>query len=213
MKILSDSNVSQLQESTVTPVEKQLSDQESKVNTLAFLSYPAKGIEKLLNSVVDKSIQVKNQKEAKTKWTRLAKAVKGIFRAPSLDKKIVENIYGVASRAISYATFSDSIGVKEVAKQLHELRLSHPAEFKTALPDLKARDVTLICNSLVAFGNIWDAADALKDGNPEVAELKINRAVKHLVNCGVPADDPFMKKFHDNYLLKAQALRTVASAA
>jgi hypothetical protein len=95
---------------------------------------------------------------------------------------------------------------------LYKLRLSNPAEFKVAVPGLKADELSIAFNSLSAFASIWDAADSFEDRDPEGVERNINRAVKHLINCGVPADDVGLNKFRESYLIGVQKLCQTAAA-
>lgn len=179
---------------------------ELHIGSCDFLKGPKDAVPLLATAWVTRFQQCQQEKAAKASEGKLAKIWKILFPS-ALDKRIVKQIHDVAIRCISDFSYRHAAQVQEFACQLYRFRVAHPAEFRTALPGMKTRDVSVLCNSLLAYANMWEATNEIYNANPDAVERKINRVVKHFHKCGVAADDASLIQFRDAYYHAANALR------
>lgn len=184
---------------------------ELHIGSCDFLKGPRDAVPQLATAWVIRFQQYQQEKAAKASEGKLAKIWKIIFPS-ALDKRIVKQIHDIGINCISDFSYRRGAQVKEFAGQLHQFRVAHPAEFCKALPGMTKRDVGVLCNSLIAHANMWEATDEIYNANPDAVERKINRAVKHFQKSGVAVDDASLVQFRDAYYHAANALRAAKQA-
>ena len=186
--------------------------QEDSKKGLLVMQKADEALIKLFQALINRAEQVK---ERKTHATKFSKIVNILFPS-SLDKATVKKIEeisscayfcGDAARQGFLPHIEGGERLSNIADQLYEAQLKHPAEFKAALPGLKSRDVSAICNSLVAYRRLRELIASVQFSDPEGMERSINRLCRRLENCGVPKGDVALGNFRNDFLAVAQALR------